>query len=176
LRVKSLHFPHSCCKLLLGLDEWELGAELEIDHGLDAAIDLEEGGSGLAGNNLVEDGNVPQTKLGNLGVDVERTLGQANRLVVGHRAPSLCIFLDEGIFCVVNFNEVGHVLIINGPEFGGLIRSEGQIRGDERFLLCAKVLTKESDILVDLLLLAGGWRLRRGGLRGGGLAGSFRGN
>jgi len=137
---------------------------LEIDHGLDAAVELEECSSGFARDHLIENGHVSLAKLIDLGVDIQRALEHAERLVVSHGAPVLGVFLDKVIFGVVNFDEVGSVLVVNGPELGSLIRSELKIGGDKLFLFGANVLSQEMDILIEFLLLTGSGRLRRGRL------------
>lgn len=149
-------------ELFLGLDEGELSAELKINHGLNAAVDLEESGSSLARNDSIENGNVSDAELVDLSVDVERTLDQADGLVVGHGAPGVGVFLDEGVLLVVDFDKVGGVLVVDGPEFGGLVGSELKIGGDQLFLLGADILTKKFHIIVELLLLAARGRLSGG--------------
>jgi len=150
--------------LLLFLDQGDLGAELEINHGLNASIELEEASCGLARNNLIEDGNISLAKLIDLGIDIHRAFKHAKCLIVGHGAPVLRILLNQVIFRVVNFDEVGGVLIVDGPELSGLVGSKLKIGSNQLFFLGADVFAKKFDVLVDFLLLTSSGRLRGRGL------------
>ena len=57
--------PANCRKAsILRLDQRELRAKLEVDHGLDAAVELKEGRGHFAGHNFVEDWHVLGAKAG----------------------------------------------------------------------------------------------------------------
>ena len=117
-------FYVSSIGVLLALEQGQVGHQLQIDHGLQAPVDLHECGGLFSGDDFVENGDVADAQFYDLLIGAKGAIDQVGGLGVGDGAVAVRVFLDQRVLRVVDLDEVGGVLVIDGPEFRGFVRGE----------------------------------------------------
>src|SRR6516225_3452049 len=124
----------------LGLDEWKLRRQLQVDHQLNAPIQLVEESRVLRGQNLAKHRKVLHSQLRDGLIHAQPLLYRAVGLVGGQRARTLHILFYQVVLRIVNLDQLPDILFIDWPEFFRFVAGQIHIGGDELLPLRAEVL------------------------------------
>ena len=129
------------------VEKRELGRKLEADHHGDALVELEEGGSLLAGQDFFELREIAGAKLDDFFVELEPTAHEDEGIVVGHGAVGLGVRVQHVEPFVVDFLQVGSILLIDSPKLDGFGFAHREILRDKFLLLTADVVAKHVEFV-----------------------------